>query len=218
MVQRTSGQTRPDISRTSAVSRDGFPTALRTALTTLVGLRSVSTRRAVIKRRMEMAAVALGFPQEAFGRETSWMTLTRQDVRDVLDIYIRAWERQDPNLIITIFTEDATYHERVLEAPIQNRDAIRDYWHTKVVESQANIKCKLLSLYLDGTTAIAEWEAEFDDPGAAGTETYARDRGAGVRGPSDRRSSGVLGVSARRGSHAGLSSVPDGNLTSGALG
>jgi hypothetical protein len=112
---------------------------------------------------MEMAAVALGFPQEAFGRETSWMTLTRQDVRDVLDIYIRAWERQDPNLIITIFTEDATYHERVLEAPIQNRDAIRDYWHTKVVESQANIKCKLLSLYLDGTTAIAEWEAEFDD-------------------------------------------------------
>lgn len=29
--------------------------------------------------------------------------------------------------------------------------------------SQANIRCKLLSLYLDGTTAIAEWEAEFDD-------------------------------------------------------
>lgn len=91
------------------------------------------------------------------------MGLTRQDVRNVLDIYIRAWEQQDPDLIVTIFTAGATYHERVLEAPIPDREAIREYWETKVVGSQANIRCKLLSLYLDGTTAIAEWEAEFDD-------------------------------------------------------
>ena len=37
------------------------------------------------------------------------------------------------------------------------------YWQTKVVESQANIKVQLLSVYLDGETVIAEWEAEFDD-------------------------------------------------------
>ncbi|MFI7126043.1 nuclear transport factor 2 family protein [Nonomuraea sp. NPDC050153] len=91
------------------------------------------------------------------------MELTKQDVREVLDVYIRAWEGQDPDLIITIFTEDATYHERVLEAPIPNREAIREYWESKVVASQANIKCELLNLYLDGSTAIAEWEAEFDD-------------------------------------------------------
>lgn len=91
------------------------------------------------------------------------MALTRQDVRDVLDVYIRAWEGQDPDLIVTIFTENATYHERVLEAPIPNREAIRRYWVTKVVGAQANITCKLLNVYLDGTTAIAEWLAEFDD-------------------------------------------------------
>lgn len=91
------------------------------------------------------------------------MELTKHDVREVLDVYIRAWEGQDPDLIITIFTENATYHERVLEAPIPNREAIREYWESKVVESQANIKCELLNLYLDGATAIAEWEAEFDD-------------------------------------------------------
>jgi hypothetical protein len=89
--------------------------------------------------------------------------LTKQHVRDVLDVYIRAWQEQDPDLIITIFTESATYHERVLEAPIPNRDAIRQYWETKVVKDQANIKCELLNVYLDGTTAIAEWGAEFDD-------------------------------------------------------
>jgi len=51
----------------------------------------------------------------------------------------------------------------VLEAPIVSRDGIKAYWQTKVVESQANIKCELLNLYLDGETAIVEWEAEFDD-------------------------------------------------------
>ncbi len=89
--------------------------------------------------------------------------LTKQDVREVIDVYIRAWETRDPNLIVTIFTEAATYHERVMREPIPDREAIRRYWLTKVVGAQANITCRLLSLYLDGDTAIAEWEAEFDD-------------------------------------------------------
>jgi hypothetical protein len=89
--------------------------------------------------------------------------LTRQEVREVLDVYIRAWESQDPDLIVTIFTASATYHERVLADPIPDRDAIRRYWEEKVVRAQANIRCELLNLYLDGTTAIAEWQAEFDD-------------------------------------------------------
>jgi hypothetical protein len=91
------------------------------------------------------------------------MELSKRDVIDVLNVYIRAWETQDPDLIVTIFTERATYHERVLEAPIPNRDAIRQYWETKVAQEQANIKCELLNVYLDGATAIAEWLTEFDD-------------------------------------------------------
>jgi nuclear transport factor 2 (NTF2) superfamily protein len=91
------------------------------------------------------------------------MGLTRQHVQDVVDTYIRAWVGKDPDLIVTIFTDTATYHERVLEEPIRNRDGIRQYWQTKVVESQDRITCKLLSLFLDGNTAIVEWEAEFDD-------------------------------------------------------
>jgi uncharacterized protein (TIGR02246 family) len=89
--------------------------------------------------------------------------LTKDDVRKVIDTYIKAWETQNPSLIVTIFTHDATYHERVMQDPIPGREAIREYWESKVVGSQANITCRLLSLYLDGNTAIAEWEAEFDD-------------------------------------------------------
>jgi len=88
---------------------------------------------------------------------------TKQQARQILDTYIRAWETQDPGLIVTIFTSSATYHERVLEDPIPGREAIRRYWQSKVVQAQANIRCQLLNLYLDGDTVIAEWEAEFDD-------------------------------------------------------
>lgn len=91
------------------------------------------------------------------------MTLTKDHVREVIRAYIEAWETQDPAKIVTIFTPGATYHERVLGEPIPDREAIRRYWQDKVVLGQANIRCELLSLYLDGDTAIAEWEAAFDD-------------------------------------------------------
>jgi ketosteroid isomerase-like protein len=79
--------------------------------------------------------------------------------------YLKAWNEQDPDLIVTIFTDDATYHERVLQEPIRTLAGVRQYWETKVVAEQANIDARLLNLYLadDGTTAIAEWEATFDD-------------------------------------------------------
>lgn len=91
------------------------------------------------------------------------MSLTEEAVRKVIDTYLRAWTTQDPDLIVTIFTPTATYHERVLGEPIREAAGIRDYWQTKVVNEQANIEAELLNVYLDGTTAIAEWEARFDD-------------------------------------------------------
>jgi SnoaL-like domain len=91
------------------------------------------------------------------------MSLAKHQVRNLIDTYIRAWITQDPDLIVTIFSPTATYHERVLQAPIRNESGIREYWRSKVVNAQANIQVELLNLYLDGATAIAEWEARFDD-------------------------------------------------------
>jgi hypothetical protein len=91
------------------------------------------------------------------------MNLTRRHVQDVVDTYIRAWQDQDPDLIVTIFTPGATYAERAFEAPMTGHDGIRSYWKSKVVAGQCNITCKLLSLYIDGETAVCEWQAEFDD-------------------------------------------------------
>jgi uncharacterized protein (TIGR02246 family) len=89
--------------------------------------------------------------------------LERDHVQRIVDTYVAAWQQQDPDLIVTIFTENATYHERVLGQPIRNRSGIRRYWEDKVVRNQAHITCEVLNLYLDGDTAIVEWEARFDD-------------------------------------------------------
>lgn len=93
------------------------------------------------------------------------MTSMPPELRATIEIYLRAWVTQDADLIVTIFTPDATYHERVLDAPIRGIDGIRRYWETKVIAGQANIEATLLNLYLDSSqaTAIAEWEASFDD-------------------------------------------------------
>jgi uncharacterized protein (TIGR02246 family) len=88
---------------------------------------------------------------------------SKAEVRALLDTYVKAWETQDPDLIVTIFTPDASYHERVMEAPIPDREAIRAYWQSKVVAGQAHIEARILNVYLDGDTAVAEWEATFDD-------------------------------------------------------
>src|SRR4029450_9930617 len=107
----------------------------------------------------------------------SIMEPTKQDVLGVIDTYIRAWVEQDPDLIVTIFTETATYHERVLDEPIRGHPGIRKYWYTKVLGSQRNITCKLLNLYLEGNTAIAEWHAEFDDLEQQGRKQNAQNAG-----------------------------------------
>jgi limonene-1,2-epoxide hydrolase len=91
------------------------------------------------------------------------MSLAKEDVRKLIDVDIRAWTTPDPNLIVTIFTPTATYHERVLQRPIRGHAGIREYWQTKVAKEQANIQAELLSLCLDGSTAIAECESRLDD-------------------------------------------------------
>jgi ketosteroid isomerase-like protein len=87
----------------------------------------------------------------------------RSALLEIIEIYKESWEQQDPQKILTIFSEDAIYHERVLEEPMRGHKGIAQYWQTKVVEGQREIKFKLLNLYIDNPTGIAEWEVFFID-------------------------------------------------------
>lgn len=88
--------------------------------------------------------------------------LTREFVHNVLETYGKAWETKDPNLIVTIFTEDATYHEKIMGPSMRGRKSIKRYWRNRVVAGQDNIEFKVLNFYIDGNVVIAEWEAYFD--------------------------------------------------------
>jgi hypothetical protein len=70
------------------------------------------------------------------------MSLTRSTAIEIVKTYVEAWVKGDPDLILSVFTGSATYHERAFEEPIRNHEGIRKYWIAKVVETQKNISCR----------------------------------------------------------------------------
>jgi ketosteroid isomerase-like protein len=88
--------------------------------------------------------------------------MTNEEAVKLIEIYGKAWETKDPNLIITIFTEEATYDDPH-EVKNIGRDAIKEYWKYKVIGEQEDIKFNLLNVWVSGDTVIAEWHATFKD-------------------------------------------------------
>src|SRR3989344_2084028 len=82
-------------------------------------------------------------------------------VKKVLKVYEDAWINQDPEKILTVFTKDAIYRERAFKKPFIGHKEIKQYWQNKVVEEQSDIKFKLLHIWIDGDTVLAEWDASF---------------------------------------------------------
>ncbi len=91
------------------------------------------------------------------------MSLTQTQAESLLRTYGEAWMNQDTPKILSIFTEDGTYCERVLKEPMRGHSEIAAYWDSKVCIEQSNITFKLLTYYIIGDTLIAEWEAWFDN-------------------------------------------------------
>lgn len=87
--------------------------------------------------------------------------MNRNTAKKILKTYGEAWVEQDVDKILSIFTKDGIYHERVLKKPFKGHKGVRKYWQSKVVEEQSKIKFKLLNFYIDGNTIIAEWDASF---------------------------------------------------------
>ncbi len=88
--------------------------------------------------------------------------MTHEEAKKLIQIYGRAWETRDPELIVSIFTEDATYNDPKEPENI-GRDAIKQYWVTKVIGEQEDITFTLRHLWVDGDSVIAEWNATFKD-------------------------------------------------------
>jgi limonene-1,2-epoxide hydrolase len=46
----------------------------------------------------------------------------------IMGVYGRAWETRDADLVLSVFTEDATYQENPFSKPMAGHAAIRHYW------------------------------------------------------------------------------------------
>ena len=89
--------------------------------------------------------------------------INRESAFRILETYGHAWVTQDTEEILTVFSTDATYYERPLEAPHRGHAGIAKYWDDKVVRGQSRIQFRILNAFVDGSTVIAEWEAYFTD-------------------------------------------------------
>ncbi len=88
---------------------------------------------------------------------------TKERVLKVMETFGLAWRGQDSDLILSIFSEDATYQEGPFATPMKGHAAIRQYWETKVVKGQADIHFHLHKCILEDEECAVEWDAEFDD-------------------------------------------------------
>lgn len=75
------------------------------------------------------------------------------------DRFVRAWEEQDTDLFLTLFTEDATYQDTPYTVPFQARD-FRAFWDGLAREQSGNSMRFSESHLLGGGKAVAFWTCE----------------------------------------------------------
>lgn len=78
-----------------------------------------------------------------------------------LDDYGRAWETRDPQAVVKLFSEDATYQETPFVEPMSGRAAVRQYWVDSVEKYQEQVHFESEILAIVGDIGIARWRASF---------------------------------------------------------
>lgn len=75
--------------------------------------------------------------------------------------YFEAWNKQDPDLAASLFTDDATYIEKPYSSSFHGRDAIRRYWTERVQQAQSGVHATPVRIVYDPTTAWIDWHSNF---------------------------------------------------------
>ncbi|MEK7460311.1 MAG: nuclear transport factor 2 family protein [Patescibacteria group bacterium] len=88
--------------------------------------------------------------------------MTKEEAIKLINLYGKAWETQNVELIASLFTDDATYNDPK-ELENVGLDKIKKYWEYKVIGEQKDIIFDLKNVWVDGDTVIAEWHATFKD-------------------------------------------------------
>lgn len=87
--------------------------------------------------------------------------MTEQDVQDWLDEYGRAWINGDPDHVVTLFSDSATYREMPFDDPMRGQDEIREYWQNGAADAQEDVEFASQVWAVKNDTAFAGWQARF---------------------------------------------------------
>ena len=101
-----------------------------------------------------MAAVVTAFPSFA-------QDIDESDVARWLDGYKLAWETRDAQAAGRLFTEAALYFETPWSEPFAGSSGVTEYW-AGVTADQRNVSFGYEIIALNGATAVARWDAEFE--------------------------------------------------------
>jgi len=86
--------------------------------------------------------------------------MNSESVRAWLEGYRLAWETRDPEAVIRLFSDDASYQETPFTGPMRGQEAIRQYW-SRAVGAQEHVRFRYEILAVTEISAIAHWWASF---------------------------------------------------------
>src|SRR5919106_5715585 len=86
----------------------------------------------------------------------------RMELAEWIESYRRAWEEADAELVLTLFTEDASYRSSPFHEPSLGHDGIRAYWE-HATGSQRDVEVRMGEPLVDGNVVAVEWWTTMDD-------------------------------------------------------
>lgn len=82
---------------------------------------------------------------------------------DWVKLYGQAWEQADADLIVSLFTEDATYRTTVFRDPYIGSDGIRQYWN-RGAGTQREVHVIMGNPIISTGRVAVEWWTTMIDP------------------------------------------------------
>ncbi len=84
------------------------------------------------------------------------------ELSDWITGYRRAWEENDAGLVVSLFTEDASYRSSPFREPSLGHDGIRAYWE-RAAGSQRDVEVRMGEPVVEGNVVAVEWWTTMED-------------------------------------------------------
>ncbi|MEM7025697.1 MAG: nuclear transport factor 2 family protein [Pseudomonadota bacterium] len=98
------------------------------------------------------------------GESKGSLVITEQEAAGWLQDYGRAWETADAELIVSLFTRDASYRETPFDAAMIGHDAIKRYWIDQPSNHQ-DVRFSFEILAVVGNQCFSHWNTKFSKGG-----------------------------------------------------